>query len=90
MPCMKSYVKKKDRGVKKRGGERRKRRRRKMKKRKEKEEIFCSEVKPDHSHFLTLNSVASPIHGGNIHVLVTQKWQRLQIKFLSSQVTIKC
>lgn len=61
-----------------------------MKKRKEKEEIFCSEVKPDHSHFLTLNSVTSPIHGGNICVLVTQKWQRLQIKFLSSQVTIKC
>lgn len=63
-----------------------------MKERKEKEEIFCSEVKvrPDHSHFLTLNSVASPIHGGNICVLVTQKWQRLQIKFLSSQVTIKC
>lgn len=60
-----------------------------MKKRKGKEEI-CSEVKPDHSHFLTVNSVTSPIHGGNICILVTQKWQRLQIKFLSSQVTIKC
>lgn len=82
MGCMKPYVKKKK---KRRKGERRKERR---KKRERKEKTFCCEVKPDHGHFLSLSSVALPIHGGRVCISVTQTWQRLQIQLLLSKRSI--